>query len=59
MLRYVEREARPLDLYAFDDVSFVRDWYFDLQSGEALGPTLAEFVPAAFATHAASLYRPN
>jgi len=55
----VESDARPLDLFAFDDVSFVRDWFFDLQSAEALGPTLRGFVPATFATHAKSLYRPN
>ncbi len=48
-----------LDLFAFDDPSFIRDWFFDLQSSEALGPSLAEFVPAQFETHTSALYRPN
>lgn len=51
--------SNTLDLYAFDDPSFIRDWFFDLQSGETLGPSLAEFVPAQFETHTSALYRPN
>ena len=48
-----------IDLFAFDDPSFVCDWFFDLHSCEALGPALADFVPARFETHASALYRPN
>lgn len=50
---------RTIDLFTFEDVSFVCDWFFDLQSSEAPGPTLAEFVPASFIGHAGTLYRPN
>jgi len=58
---YMEHDARAeaLDLFAFDDPSFIRDWFFDLHSSEALGPALADFVPAKFETHATALYRPN
>jgi len=54
-----EARAETLDLFAFDDPSFVRDWFFDLYSSETLGPSLAAVVPAAFETHATALYRPN
>lgn len=54
-----DARAEALDLFAFDDPSFIRDWFFDLHSSETLGPALADFVPAKFETHATALYRPN
>jgi hypothetical protein len=50
--------SNAIDAFAFDDPSFVRDWFFDLCSSETRG-RLADFVPARFETHATALYRPN
>jgi hypothetical protein len=57
----MESEAPPgtVDLFAFDDPSFVCDWFFDLQSSESRGPALAGVVAARFETHATALYRKN
>jgi Holliday junction resolvasome RuvABC DNA-binding subunit len=54
-----EARAEALNLFAFDDPSFIRDWFFDLHSSEGLGPPLADIVTATFETHATALYRPN
>jgi hypothetical protein len=51
--------SNAIDLFTFDDPSFISDWFFDLQSSESRGPAIGGFVPARFETHATALYRPN